>query len=198
VFGCPLQNEYGASECLAIAHGCREGWLHVDADWVILEPVDSNYQPTPPGTLSHTVLLTNLANAVQPLVRYDLGDSVRVKVGPCACGSPLPAIQVEGRSDDVVALHARDGTIAHLVPLALTTVVEDAADVHRFQIVQTAPDGLALRLTDADRARAGATAVAALRAYLDRHALNHVGIVLEGGEPRPEHRGGKLRQVVAM
>ena len=24
-FGCPLQNEYGASECLAIAYGCREG-----------------------------------------------------------------------------------------------------------------------------------------------------------------------------
>jgi phenylacetate-coenzyme A ligase PaaK-like adenylate-forming protein len=198
VFGCPLQNEYGASECLAIAHGCREGWLHVDADWVILEPVDSHYQPTPQGTLSHTVLLTNLANAVQPLVRYDLGDSVRMKAGPCACGSPLPAIQVEGRSDDVVALRARDGTLTHLVPLALTTVVEDAADVHRFQVVQTAPDALALRLTDTDRARAGATAVAALRAYLDRHALAHVDIVLEAGEPRPEHRGGKLRQVVAM
>jgi phenylacetate-coenzyme A ligase PaaK-like adenylate-forming protein len=144
------------------------------------------------------VLLTNLANAVQPLVRYDLGDSVRVKAGPCACGSPLPAIQVEGRSDDVVALRAHDGTIAHLVPLALTTVVEDAADVHRFQIVQTAPDCLALRLTDADRARAGAPAVAALRAYLDFHALTEVGIILETGEPRPEHRGGKLRQVVAM
>jgi phenylacetate-CoA ligase len=197
-FGCPLQNEYGASECLSIAHGCREGWLHLDADWVILEPVDRHHQPTPPGTLSHTVLLTNLANAVQPLVRYDLGDSVRVKAGPCECGSPLPAIQVEGRSDDVVELRARDGTHAHLVPLALTTVVEDAAGVHRFQIVQTAPDRLALRLTHADRARAGATAVAALRAYLDRHALEHVGIVLETGEPRPEHRGGKLRQVVAL
>jgi len=198
VFGCLLQNEYGASECLAIAHGCREGWLHVDADWVVLEPVDGDYRPTPPGTLSHTVLLTNLANAVQPLIRYDLGDSVRVKAGPCACGSPLPAIQVEGRSDDVVTLRARDGTTAHLVPLALTTVVEDAADVHRFQIVQTAPACLALRLTDADRDRAGAIAVAALRAYLDRHALTHVGIVLETGEPRPEHRGGKLRQVVAL
>ena len=198
VFGCLLQNEYGASECLAIAHGCREGWLHVDADWVVLEPVDGDYRPTPPGTLSHTVLLTNLANAVQPLIRYDLGDSVRAMAGLCACGSPLPAVQVEGRNDDVVVLLARDGTPMPLVPLALTTVIEDAADVHRFQIVQTASDGLALRLTDADRVRAAATAVAALRAYLDRHALHHVGIVLEAGEPRPEHRGGKLRQVVAM
>jgi len=198
VFGCPLQNEYGASECLAMAHGCREGWLHVDADWVILEPVDRDGQPSPPGTLSHTVLLTNLANAVQPIIRYDLGDSVRLKAGPCRCGSPLPAIQVEGRSDDVVALRAHDGTLVSIVPLALTTVVEDAAGVHRFQIVQTAPDRLALRLTDADRARAGAAALAALRAYLDGHALTHVAIVLDDGEPRPERRGGKLRQVVAL
>ena len=71
-------------------------------------------------------------------------------------------------------------------------------DVHRFQIVQTAPDRLCLRLTDADRARAGAAALAALRAYLDRHALSNVEVVLEPGEPQPERRGGKLRQVVAM
>ena len=48
---------------------------------MILEPVDRDYRPTPPGELSHTVLLTNLANAVQPIIRYDLGDSVRAKAG---------------------------------------------------------------------------------------------------------------------
>jgi phenylacetate-CoA ligase len=98
----------------------------------------------------------------------------------------------------VIALRARGGTLVHLVPLALTTVVEDAAGVHRFQIVQAAPDRLALRLTDADRARAGKAAAGALRAYLDRHALTNVEVVLEAGEPRPERHGGKLRQVVAM
>ena len=198
VFACPLQNEYGASECLTIAHGCRQGWLHLDSDWVMLEPVDLQYRPTTPGKLSHTVLLTNLANTVQPIIRYDLGDRVRVKVGPCACGSPLPAIKVEGRSDDVIGLRARDGTLEHLVPMALTTVVEDAADVHRFQIVQTAPDRLCLRLMDSDRARAGELARMALRAYLDLHTLSNVDVSVDSGEPQPERRGGKLRQVVAM
>ena len=46
---------------MSIAFGCREGWLHVNADWVMLEPVDANYRPTPLGQISHTVLLTNLA-----------------------------------------------------------------------------------------------------------------------------------------
>ncbi len=197
-FGCPLQNEYGASECLTIAHSCREGWLHVNADWLILEPVDRHYRPTVPGELSHTVLLTNLANAVQPIIRYDLGDSIRAQAGRCACGSPLPAIQVEGRSDDVLRLRRRDGTYGQLVPLALTTVVEEAARVHRFQIVQLADDRLGLRLMDKDRAGVGASALAALREYLERDALSNVEVVLESGEPQPQRHSGKLRQVVAM
>ncbi len=72
--------------------------------------------PTPPGEPSRTVLLTNLANRVQPIIRYDLGDSVVVKPEPCACGSPLPAIEVEGRHDDVLSLVAPDG--AHRAPAA--------------------------------------------------------------------------------
>ena len=48
-FGCPVVNEYGASEALSIAYGCDEGWLHVNADWVVLEPVDAEHRPTPAG-----------------------------------------------------------------------------------------------------------------------------------------------------
>ena len=198
-FGCRLINEYGASECMSIAYGCREGWLHVNADWVLLEPVDRDYRPTRPGHPSHTVLLTNLANRVQPIIRYDLGDSVVASPGPCACGSPLPAIQVEGRHDDVVALVAPDGTTVRLLPLALTTVVEEAAHVHRFQIVQTAADRLLLRLdpdAGASRQEAWHAAQRALRAYLDRQSLPNVRIGLDRSGPLADRRSGKLREVV--
>jgi phenylacetate-coenzyme A ligase PaaK-like adenylate-forming protein len=47
-------------------------WLHSNADWVLLEPVDRDFRPTPPARMSHTVLLTNLAIAFQPVIRYDL------------------------------------------------------------------------------------------------------------------------------
>lgn len=108
---------------MSIALGCREGWLHVNADWLILEPVDTNYRPMPPGEASATVLVTNLANRVQPVMRYDLGDSIIAKPDPCTCGSPLPAIRVEGRRDDVVSMRTRDGHVVRLLPLALTTVI---------------------------------------------------------------------------
>jgi phenylacetate-CoA ligase len=138
-FGAVLINEYGASECLTIARSCSRGRLHVNADWVVLEPVDRNYRPTPPGEPSHTVLLTSLANRVQPILRYDLGDSVTASAEPCACGSPLPTIRAEGRRDDVLSMRAKDGSLVRLSPLALTSIVEDVAPHHRFQLVQRTP-----------------------------------------------------------
>jgi len=196
-FACPIANEYGASEALSIAYGCREGWLHVNADWVLLEAVDRDYEPVRAGEPSHTVLLTNLANRVQPLLRYDLGDSIIVKPEPCACGNLLPAIQVEGRCDDVVSLRAADGRIVHLPPMALTTIVEESADVHRFQIVQDACDRLQLRLEHGpERAVAWAAASSALRTYLMEATLPDVQVMLAPEPPVADPHSGKLREVI--
>jgi phenylacetate-CoA ligase len=199
-FECTLINEYGASECMSIAFGCSEGWLHVNADWVVLEPVDAAYRPTPPGEPSHTVLLTNLANRVQPIIRYDLGDSIVTKVGGCACGSPLPAIRAEGRHDDVLTMLDADGRAVSLLPLALTTIIENATDLHRFQLVQKAPDRLALRLERGDAVdspHAWSAAAAALRRYLAGQSLANVDVVLDPHPPKADARSGKLREVIA-
>jgi phenylacetate-CoA ligase len=199
-FASVLVNEYGASECMSIAYSCREGWLHVNADWVVLEPVDREYRPTPPGKPSHTVLLTNLANRIQPVIRYDLGDSIVVKPSRCACGSALPAVRAEGRREDILALRAGDGAIVRLSPLALTTAVEDAAEGHRFQLVQTAADAICVRLEIRDPGTRRATWAAvrtALSAYLARQSLGNVQLRLDAREPIRDARSGKLREVIA-
>jgi putative adenylate-forming enzyme len=198
-FDCPVINEYGASECLSIGFGCAQGWMHVNADWVMLEPVDADHRPVARGTTSHTVLLTNLANRVQPVIRYDLGDAVVENPEICRCGNPFPAIRVEGRRDDVVVLHGRDGQEIRMPPMALATVVEEAADVHRFQIVQRGADHLLLRLPDGHaqaRLRAFHLASRALRDYLDAQGVVHPSIALAEEAPVPDARSGKLRQVV--
>lgn len=59
-------NSYASTECTFLSYSCTENWLHVNADWVRLEPVDADGLPTPPGEQSHTVLVSNLANRVQP------------------------------------------------------------------------------------------------------------------------------------
>ena len=145
-FGCRLRNSYGSSEAGAIAFACNRAQLHVNTDWVIVEPVDRHHRPVEPGTASHTVLVTNLANRVQPVIRYDLGDSITWHPNPCPCGSPLPAITVHGRADDVLTLPGRDHDV-RILPLALGTVAEDTPGVHRAQIIQTGPSTLTVRFT---------------------------------------------------
>ena len=53
-FGCRVREAYGASEFLSIAWPLRHGRLHVNADWVVLEPVDARGRPGPPGVPSPT------------------------------------------------------------------------------------------------------------------------------------------------
>ena len=148
-FRCPVRDTYAASEFMGIAFDCRHGRLHVNADWVILEPVDAEGGPVPPGETSHTTLLTNLANRLQPLIRYDLGDSVTMLPGPCRCGSPLPGIRPEGRRDEILRVEAADGTSRPLLPLVLATVLEETPGILRYQLVQSGPRSLKLRVEEA-------------------------------------------------
>ena len=194
-FGCRVLEAYGASEFLSIAWPCRHDRLHVNADWVLLEPVDAHGRPVAPGEPSHTTLLTNLANRVQPLIRYDIGDSVTVAPEACPCGCPMPAIVVQGRCDDVLSIAGPRGTPVKLMPLALATVLEDDALVNDFQLLQTGRHRLRLRLGPAERAR-GQAACAALRAYLQRLDLAGVRVELDPTPPCRDAASGKLRRVV--
>jgi phenylacetate-CoA ligase len=90
-FHAKVRAAYAATECDFLSVGCVHGWYHVNSDWAVVEPVDADYRPVPAGQPSHTVLISNLANRVQPFLRYDLGDRVLLRPDPCPCGSPLPA-----------------------------------------------------------------------------------------------------------
>jgi phenylacetate-coenzyme A ligase PaaK-like adenylate-forming protein len=189
---------YGCSEAGWIAFGCREGWQHVNADCVLLEPVDAHYQPTPVGQPSQTVLLTNLVNPVQPLIRYDLGDSITVRPNRCPCGSRLPAIRVAGRRDDTLALPHRTGGTLRIVPLALATVVEETPGVRRWQVLQRTPQHLNLRLevvAGADRAQVWAEVERRVRDYLAVQGSAPVDVRLDDAPPAADPVSGKYRQV---
>ena len=196
-FGCAVSNSYGASEFLALAAECRFGALHLNSDWVILEPVDEQMRPVPPGEPAWSTLLTNLANHVQPLIRYDVGDRVRVHPGRCACGSPLPVIDVEGRCDDMLVLQDPGGRAVRLVPLALTTVLEDDAGVFDFQLVQRAADAVLLTVGGGKGRAELKRARGALAAYLQSQGLHRVRIEARCAPAMTPARSGKVQRVVA-
>lgn len=198
--GCRILEGYAASEVPALSVACRHGRLHLNADWNLVEPVDADLNAVPVGELSQTVLVTNLANRVQPVIRYDLGDRVRVHPDPCPCGHPLPTVAVEGRTNDALSLESAPGSRVTVLPLALGTVVEETPGVHRFQAIQTAPASLAVRIEPdqgADPAAVWVAVAARLRAFLGAQGLSSVRVDHDPEPPHVDPRSGKFRQVWA-
>lgn len=195
--GCRVSERYLSSEVPALTSLCRNGSFHVNADWYILEPVDEDYNPVPAGTTSHTVLVTNLANRVQPLIRYDLGDRVTFAADPCPCGSSFPAVRVEGRSGDLLSFGAPDGRQVTILPLALGTVIEETAGVRRFQAIRAGPGTLRLRLEvepGADKAHVQEAVEERLASYFAAQRAGTVAIEHTDELPRTD-RSGKFRQI---
>ena len=195
-FGCPLFDSYAASEFLSLGFECPEGWLHVNADWVVLEPVDEEFRPVPPGETSHTALVTNLANRTQPVIRHDLGDRVIVRPDPCPCGSPLPAVHVEGRKYDTLIYRNGDREVT-VMALALITLLTSVPGIEPgYQIVQTAEDVLSFRMRFSREADATwAEVVSRVRSHLRARGLPHVSVELSPIPPRRDPRTGKLRKI---
>jgi phenylacetate-coenzyme A ligase PaaK-like adenylate-forming protein len=138
---------YGATECLVMARQCGAGPdLHVNVDWVVLEPVDSAGQPVPYGEPSHRVLVTNLANRVMPFIRYVLEDVVTpLPPAPCPCGSNLPRIRIQGRIDDTIWIPTRSGPPLAVRPLALGSTMTRIAGLRQFQAIQEGPHDVRIR-----------------------------------------------------
>ncbi|WP_245332162.1 phenylacetate--CoA ligase family protein [Bradyrhizobium sp. NAS80.1] len=197
-FHAKVRTVYVATECLFMAIGCEHGWYHVNSDWVILEPVDASYRPVPPGEESHTVLVSNLANRVQPILRYDLGDRILQRPDPCPCGNPLPAIRVRGRAADILTFPTERGEEVAVPSLALE--IDHVPGVELFQIVQTAPTQLRVRLhpaADADLNRVWRTVHSELTKLLNEHGLGHVSVELAAEPPVPSS-AGKYRTVIPL
>lgn len=197
-FGTKVGNSYAACECLFLSYMCREGWLHVNADWVLLEPVDADHRPTPPGRPSHTVLISNLANRVQPILRYDLGDSILARPDPCPCGNPLPAVRVQGRVSDVLTFPTRSGEKMRIAPLAFGTLLDQVRGVEMSQIVQTTPTTLRVRLrpaASADPEQIWRSVETALTRLLSEQNLEAVALE-RADEPPQQSAGGKFREVI--
>jgi phenylacetate-coenzyme A ligase PaaK-like adenylate-forming protein len=201
VFGVPVLDHYATGECLFLSDGCStEPGAHVNVDWAILEVVDDNYEPVPAGQLGKKVLITNLANTVQPFIRYEVGDMLRMADGPCRCGSRFPRIErIEGRASEV--FWTWNGRDYQVVPGA---IFKNAADylreVRKWQAVQETSDRIDVSLelvrgAELEREKAESVLVAKLREFgLPEKVAISVRIV-----PRlaADAVTGKLRRMVS-
>ena len=149
-FGLRVTDNYAMGECMALTTACPQGHgMHVQADWAILEVVDRNFKPVPPGQPGEKVLVTNLYNRVQPFIRYEICDVVTMSPEPCPCGLPLPLIlKVQGRTDEVVWI--KDGDHFRQVhPYVFVDMLDEFPAVGWYQITQTDRNRFLLRAVPA-------------------------------------------------
>ncbi|WP_422343535.1 hypothetical protein [Parasphingorhabdus sp.] len=187
-----IADPYGCTECLVLSFECSRGRKHVNEDWVILEAVDESMQPVPDGTLSATVLLTVLANEVQPFIRYDLGDCVRFHEDSCSCGSPFRSFQVEGRQATLV----RVGEVS-LSPLVFDLEHERA---RRIQLVQNSERDFEVRIEPTDEAAVATVfqeVIPSVKRVFRDNGLEDV-TVRESQSPPKFTASGKFHQVLPI
>jgi len=132
IFGCPVANGYGGRDAGFLAHACPEGGLHITAEDVVLELVDSAGRPVADGERGE-VVVTHLATREFPFIRYRTGDVAVMDSARCRCGRGLPMLrEIEGRTTDFVV--AADGTVMH--GLALIYILRDLPGLQAFKVVQ--------------------------------------------------------------
>lgn len=138
-FGCEIINNYCMTEGgeIAMANGGPE--LLLNEDWIIVEPVDSEGKPVKdPTQFSDGILVTDLSNFVQPIIRYYVNDRVLIK--PAKSENRLPILEIDGRVLEPFIINGKKFTMAFLV-----TKAEVWPGLVKLQTVQKDPDTLQLR-----------------------------------------------------
>jgi phenylacetate-coenzyme A ligase PaaK-like adenylate-forming protein len=133
-FEVPVANAYGTTEGLVGASPPGHRTMTFASDCCIAELVDDADQPVSPGTTSAAVLVTNLFNTVQPLIRYRLEDRLTEPADIDHQGH-LRA-NVEGR---VATVFQYDDVAVH--PLVIASPLTRHREVVDYQARQT-DDGI--------------------------------------------------------
>jgi phenylacetate-CoA ligase len=101
VLGCQVVDQYAASEGAPFILQCAQGSLHIHPLSGVFEVVDEDMQAATEGE----ILVTAFTTSGTPLIRYRIGDRIRLAPSSyrCACGSCFPVVEyIDGRTSDFI------------------------------------------------------------------------------------------------
>ncbi len=186
-----LFNEYAATESggLAAERNDHRG-LYLFEDLVIFEIVDEQNRPVPPGVFGDKVLLTALFNQTQPLIRYELHDSVRLASEPYSLDFPFALIDgIQGRSEDTLYFSGVKGGEVAVHPNVFHHVM-DTIPTNGWQIVQDT-NGLTLLLSNVRGSFLDDTIVEQIQQVLARQNVVVPFVTVQRVVAIPKGAGGK-------
>jgi phenylacetate-coenzyme A ligase PaaK-like adenylate-forming protein len=190
-WGVRVGNMWAASEGGGLGVPCDHSETHLSEDLHIFEFVDHDGQPVAPRETSARVLLTNLYNHAQPLIRYELTDEVAVQPSPCPCGSGHRRIDdIRGRQEDAFVY---GGVTVH--PLLFAAPLEMERTIIEYQVRQTERGAAIVVRCDGDldvqRLRQQ------LAADLKRLGVRPAEVSIDLVDTIPRQPSGKLKRFVS-
>jgi phenylacetate-CoA ligase len=199
-FGVHPFDVYGSTEGLFGSECEHHQGIHLFEDTTLVENVDADGHPVPAGQPGARLLVTNLHNRVQPLLRLEVTDLVTLDPDPCPCGRPLVRVAaIHGRSDDVLSLPARGGGRVAVHPLQFALLTREP-QVREFQVVQDGPvlrilvvPSQAVTADDALETRLGQ----AVAQQLHKLGVHDPQVAVERRQELARSAGGKLKLVIA-
>ncbi len=207
VWGNIVFNQYGATEGGTFAVECESSYhlangteghtrgLHLFEDLFIFEVVDHQNHPVPPGHYGDKVLLTVLFNHTQPLIRYELSDSVRMATMPCSCGCAFALIDnVQGREEEVLRFPGRTGGTVSVHPMVFYRIL-DATPASSWQVVKNGSK-LRLRLSGDARKTQEQTIVKQVQAALEHQNVVSPDIEVEWVTDAERGTTGKATRIL--
>ena len=197
VWGKTLFNQYSATECGGIAAECDyHHGLHLYEDMIIVEVVDKGNRPVPPGTYGDKLLLTVLFHRSQPLIRYELSDSVRLASSSCLSGLPFALLDgIQGREEDVLYFPARAGGEVAVQPLVFSQVL-DTTPVSGWQVVQET-NGIRVLLSGVRGDLTDETLATTMKQALGKQGAHVPSVTIERVSAIPRTTNGKAPLIKA-
>ncbi len=190
-FGAPVANEFGSRDIGFTAHEAPGGQMLLMSESHIIEVLDEAGQPVAPGETGEAVI-TGLASAAQPFIRYRTGDVLRLSSEPASGGQGLHVIaEVTGRQTDFVV--AADGRVMHA--LAVIYVLRAVPGIDRFKCIQHALDRMEVQIVP--DARWNEAARHAVVAGLQARLGGALQVELRLLDEIPPEASGKYRYVVS-
>jgi len=125
VYDCKTYDSWSGLEACGLVSECEHGSLHISPDLGILELLDEKGLPVKPGEVGE-VVCTGLINYDQPLIRYRIGDRMRLGKNSCSCGRSMPTVEeIAGRVEDtVIGQDGREMVRFHGIFIDLPNLIE--------------------------------------------------------------------------
>ena len=140
-------NGYTSTEVAGIASECfAHDGLHLNDDMLVLEIVDDDLRPVPPGRPGSKALITSFLKNTIPIIRYEFSDILTAVEGPCACGCQFQRIKdVEGRREEMLYTMTPDDRRVEVHAPRFWFHLVRVPGIRNYQFVQL-QEGIAIRI----------------------------------------------------